>query len=72
MGRKKTLVLETTAPDLRKAGEIIRRGGLVVFPTETVYGLGADAGNAPARTWQEFPGNRTGGRNCRSTVNPSS
>jgi len=27
------------------AAEIIRRGGLVVFPTETVYGLGADACN---------------------------
>ena len=25
------------------AAEIIRRGGLVIFPTETVYGLGADA-----------------------------
>lgn len=28
---------------LCKAAEILRRGGLVVFPTETVYGLGADA-----------------------------
>jgi len=28
---------------LMRAGEILRRGGLVVFPTETVYGLGADA-----------------------------
>ncbi len=28
---------------LAKAGEILRRGGLVVFPTETVYGLGANA-----------------------------
>lgn len=28
---------------LSKAGEILRRGGLVAFPTETVYGLGADA-----------------------------
>lgn len=28
---------------LEEAGEIIRRGGLVVFPTETVYGLGGDA-----------------------------
>ena len=28
---------------LREAGEIIRRGGLVAFPTETVYGLGGDA-----------------------------
>lgn len=26
-----------------QAGEIIRKGGLVAFPTETVYGLGADA-----------------------------
>ncbi len=28
---------------IRQAGEIIRQGGLVAFPTETVYGLGADA-----------------------------
>ena len=28
---------------LEKAGEIIRNGGLVAFPTETVYGLGANA-----------------------------
>lgn len=28
---------------LARAGGIIRDGGLVVFPTETVYGLGADA-----------------------------
>ncbi len=27
------------------AAEILRRGGLVAFPTETVYGLGADASN---------------------------
>src|SRR3954453_8294629 len=31
-----------------RAGEILRRGGLVAFPTETVYGLGADASNADA------------------------
>jgi L-threonylcarbamoyladenylate synthase len=30
------------------AAEIIRNGGLVAFPTETVYGLGADALNAEA------------------------
>ena len=29
--------------DLERATEAIRRGGLVVYPTETVYGLGADA-----------------------------
>ena len=27
---------------------MLRRGGLVAFPTETVYGLGADAANADA------------------------
>ncbi len=33
---------------IQKASEIIRRGGLVAFPTETVYGLGADAFNPMA------------------------
>jgi len=37
-----------------KASEIIKRGGLVAFPTETVYGLGADAFNpiAVARVFE--------------------
>ncbi len=30
---------------LRRAGQILREGGLVAFPTETVYGLGGDALN---------------------------
>ena len=33
---------------VRQAAKILRRGGLVAFPTETVYGLGADAENAAA------------------------
>ena len=33
---------------IRLAAEIIRSGGLVAFPTETVYGLGADALNPEA------------------------
>lgn len=37
-----------TASDFAEAGEIIRKGGLVAFPTETVYGLGADALNSQA------------------------
>ncbi|MDO4331977.1 MAG: L-threonylcarbamoyladenylate synthase [Eubacteriales bacterium] len=40
--------MEKENPDaegIRKAGEIIRAGGLVAFPTETVYGLGGDALN---------------------------
>ena len=31
---------------MKEAGEVIRAGGLVAFPTETVYGLGGDALNA--------------------------
>ena len=33
---------------LRQAGSILKKGGLVAFPTETVYGLGADALNEKA------------------------
>ncbi len=42
----KTKIL--TEKELEEAGEIIRNGGLVAFPTETVYGLGASALNADA------------------------
>lgn len=34
--------------DIRKAATILRNGGLVAFPTETVYGLGGDGLNALA------------------------
>ncbi len=37
-----------TEKELGEAGEIIRNGGLVAFPTETVYGLGASAFDADA------------------------
>lgn len=37
-----TKVIETSPAELKTAGEVIKSGGLVVFPTETVYGLGAD------------------------------
>lgn len=30
-------------PALKRAGEILKKGGLVAFPTETVYGLGGNA-----------------------------
>jgi len=35
-------------PEIRRAVEILRAGGLVAFPTETVYGLGADAASPQA------------------------
>ncbi|HEX9259527.1 MAG TPA: L-threonylcarbamoyladenylate synthase [Acidimicrobiales bacterium] len=34
--------------DIERAVAVLRRGGLVAFPTETVYGLGADASNQQA------------------------
>jgi L-threonylcarbamoyladenylate synthase len=39
---------------IRQAAEIIKKGGIVAFPTETVYGLGADAFNplAVARVFE--------------------
>src|SRR5918992_1536811 len=40
--------LGSGAGDLDRARAILRAGGLVAFPTETVYGLGADATNAEA------------------------
>lgn len=49
----KTVYLKTSAyaPEeevIKTAAECIKRGGLVVFPTETVYGLGADSFNDEA------------------------
>ncbi|MCW4026577.1 MAG: L-threonylcarbamoyladenylate synthase, partial [Candidatus Bathyarchaeota archaeon] len=46
-----TLKVNRERPEFNKirvAAEVIRRGGLVAFPTETVYGLGADALNGRA------------------------
>ena len=41
-------VLSTTNTDLEKAAAALAAGGLVAFPTETVYGLGGDAFNLSA------------------------
>lgn len=39
----KTKILSTSEYDIALAGQILANGGLVAFPTETVYGLGANA-----------------------------
>jgi len=39
---------QVSADSIQKAAQILRDGGLAAFPTETVYGLGADAFNARA------------------------
>lgn len=38
-----TILLTDKAEDITTAADILRRSGLVAFPTETVYGLGGDA-----------------------------
>ena len=43
-----TITLTSSKEDIKKAGELLRQGKLVAIPTETVYGLAADALNGPA------------------------
>jgi L-threonylcarbamoyladenylate synthase len=43
-----TRVLQANAAAIAEAARVLKAGGLVAFPTETVYGLGADAGNGEA------------------------
>lgn len=49
-----TEMLDANDTGIMRAAKILRGGGLVAFPTETVYGLGADArdGRAVARIFQ--------------------
>jgi L-threonylcarbamoyladenylate synthase len=41
-------IIPASSEAIRRAAEILRSGGLVAFPTETVYGLGADARSGAA------------------------
>ena len=41
-------IVQATEENIKISADIIKRGGLVAFPTETVYGLGADALNPEA------------------------
>lgn len=43
-----TLLLTSVTEDIARGGALLRQGSLVAFPTETVYGLGADATNPEA------------------------
>ena len=46
--RAEVIVVDKKNPDpeiIEKAGQILKKGGLVAFPTETVYGLGGDGLN---------------------------
>lgn len=37
----RTIVKQTEKEDLKAAGKVLKAGGIVAFPTDTVYGLGA-------------------------------
>ncbi len=41
-------ILKATPGNIRVASQIVRSGGLVVYPTDTVYGLGCDPFNMDA------------------------
>lgn len=43
-----TKLFSTSSEDINNAGKILKNGGLIAFPTETVYGLGASAYDADA------------------------
>ncbi len=44
----KTIISKPSTTSYEKAGELIREGKLVAFPTETVYGIGANAMDSQA------------------------
>ena len=48
IARAMTRILSADKANILEAAELLRDGGLVAFPTETVYGLGADAMNERA------------------------
>ena len=54
----KTELLSPTPEALSRAGEFLRDGEVVGFPTETVYGLGANA--LDALGWKRYSPPRDG------------
>ena len=62
-----TIVLPAAAAAIEQAAELLRQGELVAFPTETVYGLGADATSSLA-TAKYLRRKRTPSRSIRSSL----
>ena len=38
----------TRQEDIQKAVEVMRKGGIIIYPTDTVWGIGCDATNPEA------------------------
>jgi len=60
-------IVPTSGEAIESAAQLLRQGALVAFPTETVYGLGADAFNPLAvarsrspRALVDHPGGQRG------------
>ena len=45
---RKGAVLKVSEESILKAAELVKSGGMIVYPTDTVYGLGCDPYNAEA------------------------
>lgn len=48
MARKRISIDDDIRPAVREAADALRLGGVIVFPTETVYGIGVISGDAGA------------------------
>ena len=40
--------METMTEDIKKACEVMRAGGIILYPTDTIWGIGCDATNKEA------------------------
>ena len=41
----------TQAEDIKQAVEVLKRGGIILYPTDTIWGIGCDATNPEAVKW---------------------
>ena len=48
MARRRIRIEQSVRQAAEEAAEVLKAGGVIVFPTETVYGVGVAAGNADA------------------------
>ena len=39
---------EAIRQDVKKACEVMQKGGIILYPTDTIWGIGCDATNAEA------------------------
>ena len=65
MGATKVLKVNSALPEPEKIAEaarVVRQGGLVIFPTETVYGIAADSNNPKAMDRLREVKHRTDGK----------